>query len=522
MKHVRIYQIVVGAFFTAYFLLGVSIVRDYGLSWDEPYVRKTGIMAYRYVTGLDDELLRYVDRDYGTAIELPLIAIERWLNIESPQKVYYMRHTLTFLLFFTGTIFLYLLAVARFKHWAMALVGVGMLLCSPRIFADSFYNSKDIGLLSAFVIAVYTLTYYLKKPTWKRALVHGAVSAFVIAVRLPGLTIIGLTVGFSLLDTFFHQPRRPLGVSLRGLLVYIISVFGFVIAFWPYLWSDPIGHFLHALRSMSSYTFGGAVVRYTGRDMPVTDIPWHYPLVWVGTTTPFVFTVLFLAGAGSILQRCVRNIRHAYQQYRDDCIYIAWFVSPILAVILLGSPIYDGWRHLYFIYPAFVLVAVVGIERILQLSGKLSSIKRKSILVFLAFLLVVTIARVIYYMIRYHPYQHLYFNVLVGGMAEVKRNFVLDYWGLTYREGLTYIAGHDPRREITVYFDQGNTDTIHILPDKDRFRFIPLVSSGGADYILSTHLDDYSLPTAGTPKGYKASYNVIIDGVNVMTVFIKE
>lgn len=517
MKVFQNHNVIVGAFFVAYFILGVCIVRDYGLSWDEPYVRQAGKTAYRYITRQSNAFERFVDRDYGTAFELPLVAIEKWLAITSPQQVYYVRHFLTFLLFFTGTVFFYLLAYERFKQWGLALLGVFFLLLSPRIFSDSFYNSKDIGLLSCFIIAVCTLTYFLKNPTWKRALLHGVVSAFVVDIRLSGLTIVALTIGFWLLDTFFSRPRRGFWLfRITGLLAYMVSLLIFVIAFWPYLWSDPPGHFFHALSVMGNYVFGLRTVLYFGQQISVTALPWHYPLVWIVMTTPIIFTIFFLIGMGVVMKRSVKNFAYSYARHRIDLLFFAWFTAPVLAVIVLHTPIYDGWRHLYFVYPAFILVGLIGLENIWHW-GKTN---RNQLLArgVIASLIIVNLVSVVFFMVRYHPYQHLYFNELAGNMTWAKRNFVLDYWGLTFRSGLEFIAAHDPRREITVYLDQGNEDTIHILPDKDRVRFIPLKTPREADYII-TNYPDGSSGDVEVQVGFTDIYHVIIDETKIMTVF---
>ena len=118
-------------------------------------------------------------------------------------------------------------------------------------------------------------------------------------------------------------------------------------------------------------------------------------------------------------------------------------------------------------------------------------------------------------MIVYHPYQNLYFNNLVGGMKNAKKNFELDYWGLTFRKGLEYIAANDKSSEISVYFSQGSQGNIDILPSEERIRFTPLAEPKGAKYILTNyrwHPQDYS-------ETYDKVYETKIDGTAVMSVY---
>lgn len=89
----------VGAFFGGLLLLGLWLVRDYGVSHDEEYQRTSGQVSLLYVfqrlpaavqqrlvpaplvariarDGGHWPLHQYRDRDYGVAFELPLAAAE--------------------------------------------------------------------------------------------------------------------------------------------------------------------------------------------------------------------------------------------------------------------------------------------------------------------------------------------------------------------------------------------------------------------------------------------------------------
>jgi hypothetical protein len=42
-------------------------------------------------------------------------------------------------------------------------------------------------------------------------------------------------------------------------------------------------------------------------------------------------------------------------------------------------------------------------------------------------------------MAELHPYEAVYFNSLVGGVDGAEGRYPLDYWGLSYKEGLSYL-----------------------------------------------------------------------------------
>ena len=68
-------RILVFVFFAVYLFIGISIFKDYGISWDEPTSRNNGLIATRYAVHGDRELLTYVDKYYGTAFEILSIDI---------------------------------------------------------------------------------------------------------------------------------------------------------------------------------------------------------------------------------------------------------------------------------------------------------------------------------------------------------------------------------------------------------------------------------------------------------------
>ena len=83
-----VWALVVCAVFTA---VGVAVLDDYGVSWDEFYQREIALETINYVLGQDDELLRDHDKFYGTAFELPLLIVERVLGLQDDTRAILLR-----------------------------------------------------------------------------------------------------------------------------------------------------------------------------------------------------------------------------------------------------------------------------------------------------------------------------------------------------------------------------------------------------------------------------------------------
>ena len=158
----RYFLIPVPLLFAAILIIGLLVFDDYGVPTDDPIERTTTLVNLKYIlstvapnyplpAALADQpdLATWVDRYYGVATQLPTAVLELIFNFKfSPAAVYKIRHLWTFLQFFAGLIFFCLLLRMRFGSERTAVIGVMLLWLSPRIFADSFYNVKDLPFLS--------------------------------------------------------------------------------------------------------------------------------------------------------------------------------------------------------------------------------------------------------------------------------------------------------------------------------------------------------------------------------------
>src|SRR5262249_34061928 len=153
----------------------------------------------------------------------------------------------------------------------------------------------------------------------------------------------------------------PVRGTLGAMAVYLPAAFLFVVAMWVWLWGNPVGHFLEAFASMARFRYQGDTL-YLGHAVPSDALPWHYAPVWIAITTPPLYLVLFVVGAAAILWRLATRGLALWEgdEELQDLFFLGLVVLPIAAVIVLHSVLYGGWRHLYFIYPAFLMIAVRG------------------------------------------------------------------------------------------------------------------------------------------------------------------
>ena len=483
----------VACFFVAYLAVGLAIFGDYGIGWDELMHRQQGRRIYEYVTEENPRGVEHHMRYHGPVLDTTLYALEKHLGVSDLRDVYRMRHLVYFLVFYTGTVFFYLLARRLLESSALALGGVLFLVMTPRLFADSFYNPKDVPCVALFIVSMYTLTRYLEKPNEKRAAVHAAASALVLTLRLVG----ALVPLFTVVAIGRRLWREKATGALRSVAVYASVTTTLSILLWPTLWRDPVHHFLQALRSYGQYEGWPGSVLYMGESISSGELPWHYVPVWIAVTTPLSYLACFAVGL-------VQIARAPSEKWS---LIAGWFFLPLGAIILLESVVYDTWRHTYFVYPALLLIALFGLKQ-------LFAARRTALTVLTCLLIAVDLIGTFRFMVRNHPHQHLYFNTLVGGIRGADGRFDLDYWGVVYRKGLEHLAQTHPGEtlRVSVAHAPGKYNTAFLSPE-DRERIVLVDDPSDAEfYVTNFRFGDRS------PFGEEV-YSVNVDGVKVLTVF---
>lgn len=477
---------VVVLFFAAYLLAGVAVHGDYGVSWDEQYDRELGQRTLGYVSArVRGEPVQWevvskgLISESGPLFQTFLAALEAGLGLEDSSSALKMRHLVTFLAFWLGTASFYALLRMRFDDRGIALAGAALMALTPRLFAHSFYNPKDAVLASLFMAGVWTMLRLAKERSWTTILCHALVSAAAVGIRLvgvllPAVTLVVVGLGFLAAD----RRERNLTHTLAAVGAYLLAFALLVVLFWPALWEHPVLTFLDRARGLAAapqVEMQNNFSLYMGNFVRVDQLPWHYLPVWMLLTIPLPTVLLFATGIWAI----GKSLFHASLLERENVQNIAFSLllfMPLLAVVVLRPVLYDDWRHLYFVYPAFLVIAMTGLRELCT-----SPALRKPALA----LVLVAVVHGVVTIVRYHPYQNVYFNTLAGG--DVGSRYELDYWGLSYREGLEYVLRTDPKDSIRVgVSDYPGRLNAQILDPQQRQRlnFVPVEQ---AEWYLSTH-----------------------------------
>ena len=226
-------------------MIGLFIFNDYGLGVDETIQWVWGNEYFDLITKKETPDIYSQGKYYGPFFQIILAFQEHIFDLQDSREIFLSYHLTTFLFSFMGVVVFFFLNQAIFKNWRLSLLACAMLILSPRIFAESFYNPKDTPPITLFIICAYTLVLVLRKPNFLFATLHGIASAAAMDVRITGIMIPALTMALFGLSLLFVKESRNVRFGLI-FITYLAVTFCFTILFWPMLYFD-LGIFIESL-----------------------------------------------------------------------------------------------------------------------------------------------------------------------------------------------------------------------------------------------------------------------------------
>jgi len=245
----------------------------------------------------------------------------------------------------------------------------------------------------------------------------------IILIILPAAFFLGFATSTRILGPFaglivtYYAFRNKGKQAFLPLTIYAILSLIFTYLTWPYLWMNPIAHFVESFREMSLYPWAGTVL-FNGSYYSSTNLPYSYLPVLLGIQFSEAVWVLTIVGAwlASRSQETKRGLLE---------LSVIWFLIPFFAFIIFKTALYDNFRQILFIIPPIFLMAGMVFE-------KIKNIKWQTVVI------VLCLIPNIFGIVKLHPYEYIYYNMFAGDTSE---RFENDYWVTSYREAAEYVNG---------------------------------------------------------------------------------
>lgn len=513
--------------FIIYFIAGLSLYKDYGISTDEPDERESTFTNIKYamdffgVEGLDGangDLETYDYKYYGIAMQVFPALVEWGMHFPGEPAIWYIRHLWTFLVCYAGYVCFYFMCRRVFQSRWLGLLGTGMLALYPRFFAEQFYNIKDMMFAAMVMISMYVTVRLIESQYstgW--VLAFACVTAVTTNVRIVGVIFPILLLGYLWLTDILEKYKIIMSERNHHVLrTSILIIAGYMVVYiclMPVCWKNPWGEMVSVFTKFSDYDAWNGTIVFMGNILGKDEIPWYYIPIWLLISLPVWYLLLMLLLfliCGFALIRKVRNHEMTVgvlmcNKYAVWAFFIGF--APWLAAAVLHSTLYGGWRHFYFILPPVVFVILCGLNYIRLQPGFNNKLKKGIWAVSLMGLLLQA-----GWIIRNHPHEMVYLNSAGRKWGD---SFDRDYWHLTETELCRRILQEDDSEVISL----GATSPIfmRILNEDERKR---ISAEDNPVYYIETYRgktgNDVSM------KGYEEYYSIVADGYKVATIFKKK
>jgi len=382
------------------------------------------------------------------------------------------------------------------------LIAAASLALYPLFWAESHFNTeKDVPETAYFFFFVYSFYRGFTQKKWKWILASGIFVGLALGTKFNVLFVVFIIVPWLLMylkgKIFRKENLKLLLISLLAVLIGIVIFYGT----WPFLWQD--------LGGGTQKVFGFYKGIGTSSSLGINT----YPLIWIAITTPLVILSLFLVG----LIKIVVNFR--IDRKLLGFILILVFAGPVVRVVLPGKNIYGGIRQIMEYIPFMAAVAGIGAGYVIQ------GLKTKKSLGY--FLILFGFLSLSTTLIRIHPNENVFFNVLIGGLKGAKEKNITS-WGNTfggaYRQAFAWVNENVEEGSSLVFAHElmPNAPLIWIRPD---ISFSNTNRSGFlryGEYAITLTYDGTSTRSyydAYLENMVKPVYESGVDGVSVVKVW---
>jgi len=449
----------------AFFVLAIVAIvaaltfRDYGLGWDDYTHSQYGeLLLALYGSGFtDDRALSFVNLyKYGGGFDMAAALAAKVL----PFGLFETRRLVGAAVGIIGLIATWRIG-RRLGGPVAGLVALVLLATCPLYYGHMFMNAKDAPFAAAMAVLLLGLVRAFDeypKPGARTVALAGLGLGLAFGSRI----LAGIAAPTALAALLFIVIGEARGSGTRkaatrlGEFIWCLLpalALGYLIMglLWPWSIVAPLNP-LHAAEYFDTFFEKPWRELFAGQLYAVTAMPARYLPQLFALQLPEIMIALGLAGTFGALvavtrpnlpQTCLPLPRRANLLF---VVLAAYF--PVGLAMLAHPALYNGLRHFVFVVPPFaVLGGLAGgwlFERTRPIAARAA----------LVAVLLAGIALPVSDMVRLHPYQYTAFNWISGGVRMAHDNYMLDYWGLAFKQ-----AGEALRVKL---------DAMHLKPPRGR------------------------------------------------------
>jgi 4-amino-4-deoxy-L-arabinose transferase-like glycosyltransferase len=416
------WKISIGLFLGSLLLI-VATLKDYGITWDEPFYFQATDLHMSWMADFGQNVVKgdlnqsFSDENIKAAwhwdpYRVPHPPFSRIVSgitksITSPWLNKFSGYRLAPALFFAVLVTVMFLWISELFGCATGLFAALVLLLIPNLFGFAHIAVTDMPLASMWFLTAFCFWKGLTDWRWSVAL--GTVWGLALATKFPALLIPLPLILWSHLFNRNHYANNVFAMLFISPLIMIVTQ--------PYLWHQSglrIMEFLYEGLSRGYRPETNFAIYFFGQLYSTQQLPFYYPFFLIAVTTPEPILALAIVGVLSI----------PWLRERASTIVLfminAFFVLGL--GLLPGAVLHDGVRQLLATLPFVAALAGGGFfvltERLMALAhswkqlAPVAHLKAK-ILGIVCIALLFSPSLDLYLC---HPFQLSFYNRLVGGI----------------------------------------------------------------------------------------------------------
>ncbi len=384
--------------------------------------------GYRHVVLEDGIVLPAIMKYYGAGFEYPAAFLSKITGVADGYEIN-VRHLLNQLLAIIGLIFAGLLARRFCGNYTAAIIAVLLLFFTPFFTGLAIFDIKDVPFLAGYIVSTYLMVAFLDnvyKPRWGITILLMLVLGFSLSVRVVGIMLVIIFVGslFAKL-LLLRKEKLPAKKIVAHAAIAIAGAFLLMIVSWPFLLENPIQNIIAAINVAKDFP-QKIPFNFEGVQVNSLELPAGYVFKSIAITVPIVVIIAIVVALFSLLLRA-RSVRLTW------LFVLAASLLPLLYVHFSGSPLYNNWRHLLFIYPGIIAVASS------EISDLIKNKNSKVVTYIVSGILIIGLLSPAIWMLRSGKYMYMYYNEVVGGFKGARYNYETDFWQMSIVDALEQI-----------------------------------------------------------------------------------
>ncbi len=414
----------------------VLTFRDYGLGWDDYTHSQYGDLLLKlYGSGFTDtRALSFVNLyKYGGGFDMAAALAAKVL----PFGLFETRRLVGALIGLIGLAVTWRLG-RRLGGPVAGCAALILLATCPLFYGHMFMNAKDAPFATAMAVLLLGIVRAIDeypRPNIRTIALAGAGlglafgSRVLAALAAPcGVAALALIV-LTEMQTRGWKPAAQRAVHFVWVMLPSLTL-GYLIMglLWPWSVLKPLNP-LDAAEYFDKFFEKPWRELYEGRLISVPDMPISYVPHLFALKLPVVMLAFGLIG---LIAAAVMLTRGGIALNRRAAL-LALALSALLPVglaILSHPAFYNGLRHFVFLVPPFAVAGGLAFGWLFARARRYG----KPAMTALSAILLAGVSLPVYNMTRLHPYEYTYFNEFAGGVRGAQHNYMLDYWGLAFKQ----------------------------------------------------------------------------------------